>query len=78
MLRVNLFYPIIYNRQMTWKTKELLTKEAHVTTLQKDNNQSKAYTLTIEKYYVHNIFTIFSQKILSGKLLLVVIGEVKK
>ena len=68
MLRVNLFYPIIYNRQMTWKTKELLTIEAHMITLQKDNNQNKAYTLTIEKYYIHNIFITFSQKILSDRL----------
>ena len=30
-----------------------------------------------EKYYVHNIFIIFSQQIVSGRLLLVVMSEKK-
>ena len=30
-----------------------------------------------KKYYVHNIFTIFSQQIVSGRLLLVVMSEQK-
>ena len=30
-----------------------------------------------EKWYVHNIFTIFSQQIVSGRLLLVVMSEQK-
>ena len=34
-------------------------------------------TFIFEKYYVHNIFTILSQKILNGRLLLVVIGGQK-
>ena len=31
-----------------------------------------------EKWYIHNIFTTFSQQILSGKLLVVVIVGLKK
>ena len=31
-----------------------------------------------KKWYIHNIFTIFIQQILSGKLLLVVIVRAKK
>ena len=50
--------------------------QPHIT--QKYKKQNKEGLSSIEKWYVHNIFTIFLQQILSDRLLLVVIVETKK